>query len=233
MSLYVPNEGELEIMRAVLLAQAWYLGLYKNVVSADGSTSMLNIEEMPSGGGRSYATKALAQDFATSETENKWYLSLNASGKAEGIYSDDYLDFEFNATDVLDENTVYGVFAYCYVIPFDAGQSEGPFVPGNTVTGFTSGATGVVTGVVVTSGSWAADNAAGYLFIKSKSATAFQNNEALKVSGTTIATSNTGTLYDGDAHKKLVWLEELSESKLIDTSGQKIRVRPKWTVSTQ
>lgn len=231
MSLYITNTGEMEMMRAILAVQQWNLGLYKNVVTADGSLTMLSVTEMPTGGGRGYAQKALAMDFAAAAAANKWYLSLNSSGKAEGLYHNTYLEFEFNSVDVGDGNTVYGVFGFCYVIPFDAGQSEGPIKVGDTVTGHTGSATGIVTGVVVTSGAWSTDDAAGYLFIKTKSGT-FQDNEELWVSGVKLAVSNTGTLFAGDAHKQLLFLEELPESKLIDTAGQKIRVIVKWTLST-
>jgi hypothetical protein len=231
MSLYVPNESELEMMRAILAVQAWVVGLYKNVVSPDGSMTMLQLEEMPTGGGRTYAQKALTQDFATALTANKWYLALNASGKAEGAYHNTYLEFEFAAADVADVNTVRGVFAFTWIVPFDAGLAAGPIKVGDTVSG-AGGATGVVTGVVVTSGTWAGNDAAGYLFIKTKTGT-FANNEVLSVGATAMATSNTGTLFAGDAHKKLVLMEELPDAKLIDTAGQKIRVNLKWTLSTQ
>jgi len=232
MSLYVPNESEIEMMRAILAVQAWILGLYKNVVSPDGSMTMLQLVEMPTGGGRTYAQKVLTQEFAAALAANKWYLSLNAAGKAEGAYHNTYLEWEFAAADVADVNTVRGVFAFCYVVPFDAGQSEGPIKVGDTVTGHTSAATGIVTGVVVTSGAWATDDAAGYLFIKTKTGT-FQNDEEIWVGGVKWAVSNTGTLFAGDAHKKLVFLEELPEAKLIDTAGQKIRCNVKWSLSTQ
>jgi len=232
MSLYVVNEGEQEMMRCILAMQEWHLGLYKNVFSPSGALSMLNIEEMPTGGGRGYAQKTLSMDFALAQTTDKWYIAQNAAGKSEGIYSDDYLDFEFNSADVADGNTVYGAFAFCYVIPFDAGTANGPFVPGDTVTGASSTATAVVTGMILTSGAWDG-SAAGYLFVKTKSATAFQDGENLQVSAVTVAVSNTGTLYGGDAHKKLIWVAELPEAKLIDTSGQKVQVRVKWTLTTQ
>lgn len=233
MSLYVTNEGEQEMMRAILAMQEWHLGLYKNTFSPSGALSFLNLQEMPTGGGRGYVRKVLAMDFATALTLNKWFLTENAAGKAEAQYSNNYLDFEFNSVDVADGNTVYGAFAFCYVIPFDAGQSEGPIKVGDTVTGLASAATAVVTGVILTSGTWAGDNAAGYLFVKTKSATAFQNNEALQVSAVTLATTDTGTLYGGDAHKKLLWVADLPEAKLIDTSGQKVRIKVKWTLTTQ
>ena len=231
MSLYVPNESELEMMRAILAVQAWVVGLYKNVVSPDGSMTMFQLEEMPTGSSRTYAQKALTQDFAAALAANKWYLSLNASGKAEGAYHDTFLEFEFAAADVADVNTVRGVFAFTWLLPFDAGLVAGPIKVGDTVTG-AGGGSGVVTGVVVTSGTWAAGTAAGYLFIKTKTGT-FANNEALSVGATPMATSNTGTLFAGDAHKKLVLMEELPDAKLIDTAGQKIRVNLKWTLSTQ
>jgi hypothetical protein len=231
MSLYVPNEGEKEMMRSILAAQQWILGLYKNIVSPDGSLTMLGITEMPAGGGRGYAPKVLSMDFAEAPAADKWCIGLNSAGKAEGQYHNTYLEWEFLAADVADGNTVYGVMAYTYVLPFDAGLAAGPIKVGDTVTGLASGAAGVVTGVVVTSGSWVGNNAAGYLFIKNKTGI-FQNDEALQVSGVTLATSNTGTLFGGDAHKKLVFLEEFPEAKAIDTAGQKIRVTMKWTLST-
>jgi len=231
MSIYLPNESELDMMRAILLVEQWNLGLYKNALSMDGSLSMLLVQEMPSGAGRTYAQKALTMDFAAALAANKWYLSLNSSGKAEGAYHNSYLEWDFAAADVADINTVQGVFAFIWVVPFDAGQSEGPIKVGDTITGFTSAATGVVTGVLVSSGSWAGDDAAGLLFIKAKTGT-FQNNEELRVGGVKWATSDTGTIFAGDAHKKLVFLEELPDPKLIDTAGQKIRVTLKWTLST-
>lgn len=231
MSLYFTNIGELEMMRAILAMQEWHVGLYKNVATPDGSLTMLGITEMPSGGGRGYAQKVLTLDFAAAAAANKWYLSLNTAGKAEGLYHNTYLEFDFNSVDVGDGNTAYGVFGFCYVIPFDAGQSEGPIKVGDTVTGHTSAATGIVTGVILTSGAWATDDAAGYVFIKTKTGT-FQDNEELWVGGVKFAVANTGTLFAGDAHKQLLWLEELPEAKLIDTAGQKIRVIVKWTLST-
>lgn len=231
MSIYLPNESELDMMRAILLVEQWNLGLYKNVLSMDGSLNMLLVEEMPTGGSRGYLQKALTMDFAGVATANKWFLALNGSGKAEAAYHNTYLEWEFNSYDVADVNTVQGVFAFIWQVPFDAGQSEGPIKVGDTITGHTSAATGIVTGVLVTSGAWTTDDAAGLLFIKSKTGT-FQDNEELWVGGVKWAVSNTGTLFAGDAHKKLVFLEELPDPKLIDTAGQKIRVNLKWTLST-
>lgn len=309
MSMYFPNEGELEAMRSILATQQWYVGLYRNIITNDGSLNMLALTEMPTGGGRGYAGKLLTMDFAAALAADKWYLSMNSAGKAEGAYHNTYLEYEFNSVDVADGYTVYGVFAYTYVLPFDAGATE--IKVGDLIRGATSNATGIVTGVVVTSGSWGAA-AAGYLFVKTKTGT-FQNDENLIIggkaatlaitaggtgyaegdivsitqtggSGTKVcitevaagvvtsvalaeggqghsaaaglptanivgtgtgltleiatlstvakAVSNTGTLYSGDAHKKLMWLEALTEAKLIETAGQKIRVTLKWTLST-
>ena len=63
MSLYVPNIGEMEMMRSFLATQEWHLGLHKNVVTPDGSLSMLNIEPMPTGGGRGYASEDPGHGF--------------------------------------------------------------------------------------------------------------------------------------------------------------------------
>lgn len=198
MSLYVPNVGELEMMRSILAMQEWTLGLHKNVVSQDGSVTMLNVEELTTGGGRGYAPKTLSMDFSTVFDADKWKIAINSSGKAEAQYSDDYLEWEFNATDVADGETVYGVFGYTNVIPFDAGAVE--IKVGDIIEGGTSGATGIVTGVVVTSGTWGAGTAAGQLYIKTKTGT-FQNDEDLIINGkvATIAIDTAGTGYaEGD-----------------------------------
>ena len=230
MSLYFTNIGELEMMRAILAMQEWNVGLYKNVLTPDGSLTMLGVTEMPTGTSRAYVRKTLTMNFAEAAAADKWFLSMNQAGKAEGLYHNAYLDFDFNSFDVADISTVYGVFGFCYVVPFDAGLAAGPPVVGTTLTG-AGGATGVITGVITTSGAWSG-TAAGYIFIKSRNATLFVNNEVLSVGATPMATSNTLTLYGGDAHKQLLWLEELPEAKLIDTSGQKVRVIVKWSLST-
>lgn len=152
MSLYFPNVSELELMQAILNTMQFTMGLHKNVVSADGGLTMLTVNELTAGGGRTYASKALTMDFATIITADKWRISTNVAGKAEAQYSNDYLEWEFNANDVADGETVYGVFGYTNVIPFDAGAVE--IKVGDIIEGGTSGATGIVTGVVVTSGTW-------------------------------------------------------------------------------
>lgn len=57
-----------------------------------------------------------------------------------------------------------------------------PIAVGNTVTGGTSGATGVVTRIAITSGSWATNNAVGQVWIYSTGGT-FVSGDALLVSG--------------------------------------------------
>ena len=70
-------------------------------------------------------------------------------------------------------------------LKFDAGMGVG-FFEGDTVTGFTSGATGVVTRVVVESGAFSSSDAAGRLIFASVTGT-FQDNEQLRVGGGHIA----------------------------------------------
>lgn len=73
-------------------------------------------------------------------------------------------------------------------LSFTAGQAAG-IAEGNTVTGGTSGATGVVARVVVESGTFAANTAAGRLILSSTTGT-FSAAETLTVSGTTRATAS-------------------------------------------
>lgn len=71
---------------------------------------------------------------------------------------------------------------------FTAGVAAG-IADGNTVTGFTSGATGVVARVVVESGSFAGGTAAGRLILSSTTGT-FSAAESIRVGGTNRATAS-------------------------------------------
>jgi len=71
-------------------------------------------------------------------------------------------------------------------IRFDAGAAE--ISEEDTVTGGTSGATGIVRRVTVRTGDWGSSNAIGILVLSNVTGT-FQDNEALQVSSSTMATS--------------------------------------------
>lgn len=181
LNVYVPNVGEKESLKALLLTKAFVLGLYKTAIVPDGNTVFDTLSELTSGGGRGYVRKELTRDIVENAlAADKWFVSTNASGKAEGAYNDAVLSWEFNSYDVADAATVYGVLAFCYVLPFDAGAQE--IKVGDTIKGATSGATGIVTGVCVQSGTWAAGTAAGYLDIMTKTGT-WQDGEDILVSG--------------------------------------------------
>ncbi len=67
-----------------------------------------------------------------------------------------------------------------WIINFTAGDNE-PAV-GDTVIGMTSGATGEILGVTVSSGSWAANDAAGFIVLTNIVGT-FVDTELLRFSG--------------------------------------------------
>lgn len=71
-------------------------------------------------------------------------------------------------------------------IAFTAGQSAG-IADGATLTGNTSGATSTVVRTVVTSGSWAGNDAAGWIHVTGQTGT-YQAAESLRVGGTNRAT---------------------------------------------
>ncbi len=180
-NIYVPNSGEKEALKALLLTKGMVLGLYKNQVQPDGNTIFDTLEELTAGGGRSYARKELSNAIVENAlAADKWFVSINALGRAEGTYHNAVLSWVFNDVDVADGHTAYGVFAFSWVLPFDAGAKE--IKVGDVVKGATSGATGIVTGVCVQSGTWAAGTAAGYLDIMTKTGT-FVNDENILVSG--------------------------------------------------
>jgi hypothetical protein len=181
MSMYVPNVGEKEALKDFLLSQAIVLGLYKAPLVGDGSLTIDSLEELPTGGGRGYAQKALTNNLVEgAAAADKWAIAVNAAGKAEGQYHNAALEWVFNTVDVADANTAYGIFGYTWILPFDAGSKE--IKVGDTIKGGTSAATGIVTAVEINSGTWAAGTAAGYLKIKTKTGT-FINDENIYVAG--------------------------------------------------
>lgn len=100
-----------------------------------------------------------------------------------------------------------------YVLNFDAGTAA--VTEGQTVTGATSSATGkALIDAVVTSGSYAGSDAAGYLVLTTVSGT-FQDNENLQVSGVTKSVAD-GTASEGpvsgleDNHD--TWLQDAIET---------------------
>lgn len=72
---------------------------------------------------------------------------------------------------------------------FDTGLAAGPILVGNTVTGATSSATGVVHKMVLHGGSWSGNDAYGYLVLTSVTGT-FQDTESLEVSAVAVATAD-------------------------------------------
>jgi hypothetical protein len=217
-NVYLPNIGEKEILKALLLQKAMVLGLYKNQVQPDGNTIIDTLVELATGGGRGYAPKALSNDIVENAlSADKWFVTTDANGKALGSYSNAVQEWIFNAADVADAATAFGVFAYCFVLPFDGGVTQ--IKVGDIVTGHTGAATGVVTGVCLQSGSWAGGDAAGYLDIKTKTET-FQNDEELWVSGAKVAVSNTGVT--ADAHKRLLAVWAFTAGVAITKLGQSL-----------
>jgi hypothetical protein len=141
-------------------------------------------------------------DVSLLETDDPLY-NATASGKhlvtvRTGIESCTGLQYYANAGNFREHNRYPVGFRRNVSINFDAGTLE--FLVGETLTGATSGATARVEAVTVTSGSWAADNAAGVLRISkvTKGTTYFQDNEII-TSSSGSATAN-GTLFSSGAY---------------------------------
>ena len=210
---YVPNVGEREMLKDFLLSQGVVLGIYSNVVVPDGSTVIGTLVELPTGGGEGYAPVALTRDLIeTLETAAKWYVSQDAAGKAKGQYglAASPVAWVFNAVDVAHVLTAYGIFAYTWVLPFDAGSKE--IKVGDTIKS-AGGATGIVTAVELQgTGTWGAGTAAGYLKIMTKTG-AFVNNENIFVQGE-VATLNATPTVPGSGYA-------IGDLFLITTGGEK------------
>lgn len=164
-SVYVPNQGEKEMLKDFLLSQAIILGLYDNVVVPDGSTIVSTLTELLASGGAGYAEIPLNNVLNESApVAGQWYVSMDTNGKASAQYGLTAAPqaWTFNSVDVANAPTPQGIFACTLVLPFTSGLQ--PIKVGDVIR---QGAVcAEVTGVNVTSGSWAAGNAAGDLYIK-------------------------------------------------------------------
>ena len=200
MSGYVPNVGEKEDLKAQLATNAIQLMLYKNFVIPDGNTITDTLTELIVQGG--YAQKQLLPVVGEDAlAANKWFLSLNSAGKAQAQYSNAVLQWIMDAANVASGETVQGVAGYCWVLPFDQGANPNLAGPeqlriGQVIKGVSSGATGIITGIMVQSGTWANGDAAGYLNIMTKTGT-FEDDENLTIIGcvATVSVANGGTGY--------------------------------------
>lgn len=97
-------------------------------------------------------------------------------------------DSDFRYIKYRSGNTLYPAAVTWGKLAFDAGGTT-PIAVGDTVTGASSGASGVVMAVGVTSGSWAGSDAAGVLYLKTLD-DEFDNDESIQVGGSTRATAN-------------------------------------------
>jgi len=169
MSIYISNEGEKEALKAVLLEQAMVVGLYKNQIIPDGNTLFSTLEELTTGATYGYAPVPLENVLKESASlvADMWTMKVNSAGKAEANYGAAALEWTFLAPDVALLPTVYGIFGYCRVLAFTSGLQ--PIRVGDVVR--QGAVVAIVTGVNVTSGSWAAGDAAGFLYLKDQSGT--------------------------------------------------------------
>ena len=164
MAVYVVNQSEIEMLKSILSSQAITLGLYGNLIVPDGSTLFSTLTELLATGGRAYARKELTNDVVESAVAvaDKWTISTDANGKASAVYSNAAQSWVFNAADVADAGSVYGLFGITHVLAFTAGLQ--PIKVGDVIR---QGAVcAEVTKVTVTSGSWYAGTAAGLLSLK-------------------------------------------------------------------
>jgi hypothetical protein len=222
--IYVPNIGEMEALKDILVSQAFRLGLYKAHVTPDGNTIFSTITELDAEAG-GYATKDLSNDICEDAlTADKWYFAVNSDGKAEATYdaADTPQEWLFNAADVANGDTAYGIFMWALTIAFTGGDAAAIKV-GDTVASVVGGETAIVTSIRLTSGTWGVD-AAGVLCLKTQSGV-FQAG-GLNVSAVGLAD------IAGDTDKQLILVEAFSAGQAIDTVGQKIQYTPKITLST-
>lgn len=229
MSIFVPNVGEKEMLMNILASQSLRLGLYKTQITPDGNTVFSTLTELDAEAD-GYATKDLANVVVTDAlTASKWYVYTNASGKAEAQYgaADTPQEWVFNAADVANSDTAYGIFMWSLALDFTSGGTV-EFKVGDNVYGSTGDGAAIITDIRLKSGAWGDGDAAGTLCIKTQTGT-FQS-EAINNVGASDVTDN-GTI-TGDSDKKLILVETFSAGQAIDTVGQKILYTAKLTLTS-
>jgi len=228
-SIYVPNIGEMEALQDILNSQALRLGLYKAQVTPDGNTIFGTMTELDAESG-GYQTKDLANAVVLDVlTASKWYLAINSSNKAEATYDavDTPQEWVFNAADVDNGDTAFGVFMWTLILNFTSGGTV-EFKVGDHVYGSTGNGDAIITDIRLRSGTWAAGTAAGTLCIKSQSGT-FEAEHINNVGASDV--SDNGDIV-GDSDKQIILVESFATAQVIDTVGQKIQYTPKITLST-
>lgn len=136
-------------------------------------------------------------------------LYFKETGDVSGDTIKVYITSE-NDDDKPDFNNVYaegklsGNFLHgIEELSFDAGESE--IYVGETINGATSGATGIVHQIVITSGSWTGNDTAGHLYIKGVTGT-WQDDEDIRVVTTKHAVTDTGGTADSSPISTGCWV---------------------------
>ena len=229
MAIYVPNVGEMEALQDILCSQAFRLGLYKAQITPDGNTIFGTMTELDAESG-GYQTKDLSNDVVLDAlTASKWYLAINANNKAEATHDavDTPQEWVFNADDVVNGDTAYGIFMWTLILNFTSGGTV-EFKVGDHVYGSTGDGDAIITAIRLRSGTWAAGTAVGTLCIKNQTGT-FQSEHINNVGASDVSDNGDIT---GDSDKQIILVEPFATAQAIDTVGQKIQYTPKITLST-
>ena len=160
-------------------------------------------------GANQYVSQSFKLDATTPDTPIAsgfalyWKETGDVSGDTYKVYVTDEASGNPDFGNVYAEGIITGNFLHgIEELSFDAGSSE--IYIGETINGQTSGATGVVHQVIVTSDlGWSA--ATGYLYIKGVTGT-WQDGENIRVSTTVHAVTNTGATADSSPISTGCWV---------------------------
>lgn len=221
-AVYIPRSGEREALKSIINAQVIVLGLYKEQIVPDGSTTVDTLTPLDTGANYGYAEKTLENTLLDgAPAANVWAIGLNSQGQAQAQYGVDPQLWTFLAPDVAANETCYGVFGYTVTVPFTVANAAAANL-GAAVVG--AAANGTVTGVTVQSGNLANKTAIGFLNVKVANGTF--GAEQLTIGGIANCANTSGQL------KKLVFIEALTTPVPVNQLGQQVGYTPILAMST-
>ncbi|MCK9570006.1 hypothetical protein M0R72_13770 [Candidatus Pacearchaeota archaeon] len=176
----------------------YVLEIAKNNDGADSMIDLTVISGVPAG----TATTIAAGESLTTAAGSFTATSL-ADWIAGGFWVKNTTKDDCRYVTRRDGNKLYCAAVLWGTLAFDAGAEE--IAVGDLIVGATSGAEAYVDQIVVSSGSWVSDDAAGTIIFRGWNGTAFDNDENIEVSSTVMAVADGASALGHRGYTAVAW----------------------------